>query len=195
LGSTLDEIYEEHEVDIRSADILDAGCGNGVYSKYYADRGAEVTGIDFSEAAIKSIREQGIVGDYGVGSIDSLPVDADSFDIVHCFSVLYHLVDDDNWADAISELNRVLRPGGGLLLRIDWIDDERDVAEHVRFRPKSRYQNLLRGVGCEVVETYTIYDEPRLAMVSKRIPWLLRMDSFWSRNAEQKLVFCRMNQA
>ncbi|MDL0118519.1 class I SAM-dependent methyltransferase [Halobacterium salinarum] len=194
LRSTLDEIYDEKEVEIHSADVLDAGCGNGVYSKYYADRGADVIGIDFSEAAIKSIRERGITGDFSVGSIDSLPQGSNTFDIVHCFSVLYHLVDDGNWADAISELARVLRPGGVLLLRIDWINEERDVAEHVRFRSKSKYRNLLQKAGIEVVETYPIYDEPRLAIVSARIPQLLSIDNFWSRNADQKLVFCRMDE-
>src|SRR5260370_4018822 len=45
-------------VDVRGKRVLDIGCGGGIYSKALSEFGAaSVTGIDFSEEALKRARE------------------------------------------------------------------------------------------------------------------------------------------
>lgn len=57
LFGRLDEIYSQRGIDLQTAAVLDAGCGNGIYSRYYAERGAEVVGIDFSDEAISLLKK------------------------------------------------------------------------------------------------------------------------------------------
>ena len=43
--------------DVRGKTILDVGCGSGIYAIYFAQRGAEVTGIDFSQGMLSLARK------------------------------------------------------------------------------------------------------------------------------------------
>ncbi|MBI5575901.1 MAG: class I SAM-dependent methyltransferase [Deltaproteobacteria bacterium] len=42
--------------DVRGKSILDVGCGSGIYSIYFAGKGARVTGLDFSDNMIALAR-------------------------------------------------------------------------------------------------------------------------------------------
>lgn len=44
--------------DIYGNRVLDIGCHEGYFSRFFAKAGAEVTGIDISEALIKAAREK-----------------------------------------------------------------------------------------------------------------------------------------
>jgi SAM-dependent methyltransferase len=81
--------------------VLDVGCGGKPYYPFFA--GAEsYVGVDVKENAAADV----------VGTIDALPVEDGSFDIVLCTQVLEHV---DDPAHAVSELNRVCAPGGRVL--------------------------------------------------------------------------------
>jgi ubiquinone/menaquinone biosynthesis C-methylase UbiE len=99
--------------------ILDAGCGRGETVLACARAGAEVAGIDYSEAAVELTREM-LAGvqpeaDIRVGSVTELPWPDASFDRVQFSDVIEHL-DPEQTVPALRELHRVLRPGGYLLV-------------------------------------------------------------------------------
>lgn len=92
------------------ARVLDAGCGSG---RLGLDTTAHVVGVDFSSTMLRTAasREDEIVQ----GSLlDGLPFADNSFDQIGCINVIYAL--GDGYATALSELHRVLRPGGQLFL-------------------------------------------------------------------------------
>jgi len=88
--------------------VLDYGCGEGLWSFYMAERGAEVTAIDISEVAVEQAKKR----------LTFLAMDAehtdfedDSFDLVCGTAILHHL--DLN--KCFAELARVLRPSGSAI--------------------------------------------------------------------------------
>lgn len=111
----LDETYGRRN-DLR---ILDAGSGTGAAMRYLS-RFGPVTGIDFSPLAVGFCRERGLER-LGQASVTALPFAGGSFDLVTSFDVLYHRAVGD-YHDALREFNRVLRPGGRLLLRLPAYD-------------------------------------------------------------------------
>jgi 2-polyprenyl-3-methyl-5-hydroxy-6-metoxy-1,4-benzoquinol methylase len=147
-----------------------------------------VVGVDFSDEAIKSIEENGINGEFSVGTVSSIPHRTDSFDVVHCFSVLYHIINDDAWGDAVAEPCRVLKPGGVLVLRIAWQEKEQDMAEHVRFRSKGEYKHRLKAAGVTNLSTHPIYDEPWMPTITSRISYILHSSLLWTENEDQKII-------
>jgi ubiquinone/menaquinone biosynthesis C-methylase UbiE len=98
--------------------ILDAGCGNGRYSRFLlrrADPDAVITGFDLSlnmlhraRARLASPRVSHVAAD-----LTRLPYADGAFDAVVCGWVLEHLPQPE---PGLFELARVLRPGGKLLL-------------------------------------------------------------------------------
>ena len=98
--------------------VLDAGCGRGEVLLACARAGAQVAGIDYSEAAVEISRETvaEVPGaDVRQGDITRLPWEDASFDRVLSGDVIEHL-DPPDGERMLREAHRVLRPGGWLVL-------------------------------------------------------------------------------
>lgn len=98
--------------------VLDAGCGRGEVLLACARAGADVAGIDYSEAAEEIARETlaGVARSEVVrGSVVALPWRDATFDRVLCADVIEHL-DPDEAVRALGEFHRVLRRGGLLVV-------------------------------------------------------------------------------
>jgi SAM-dependent methyltransferase len=81
--------------------VLDVGCGHKPYFPFFADA-ASYVGVD-----IEGNPEADLIG-----TVESLPVEDASFDIVLCTQVLEHVEDP---ALAVRELHRATAPGGRVL--------------------------------------------------------------------------------
>ncbi|MCI0378627.1 MAG: class I SAM-dependent methyltransferase [Gemmataceae bacterium] len=100
--------------------ILDAGCGNGRYSKFllrWADPDAFLTGFDLSERMLKRSRRRlkSPRVSHVAADITRLPYPDAYFDAVVCGWVLEHLPDP---RPGLKELARVMQSGGKLLLLV-----------------------------------------------------------------------------
>ena len=99
--------------------VLDAGCGTGDNTLFFASRGCQVTGIDFIEAAIKHARrkaaERGVPATFLVKDALTLKEWPERFDNV-IDSGLFHVFNDEDRQRYVEGLARVLRPGGRLFL-------------------------------------------------------------------------------
>ncbi|GAB3591502.1 class I SAM-dependent methyltransferase [Angustibacter peucedani] len=104
--------------DVAGQRVLDAGCGSGPLTAALRDAGAVVTGVDISSAMVELARRRlGEDADLHVADLDApLPFEDDTFDVVVASLVLHYLED---WTTALSELHRVLRPGGRLVLSVN----------------------------------------------------------------------------
>jgi SAM-dependent methyltransferase len=104
--------------DVAPAQVLEVGCGWGAFAARVADElGAAVTAIDLSPRMVELARERGVHA--RVGDVQDLPFAASSFDVAVANWMLYHVRDLDR---GISELARVLRPGGRLVAATNAID-------------------------------------------------------------------------
>ncbi len=107
--------------EVRGQAVLDAGCGTGIFSVIFARNGAgQVTGIDISPGSLETAR--GLKAKFRIDNAEferqdmlHLPFADGSFDIVWAWGTVHHTTDP---LRAISELVRVLRPGGSLLLAV-----------------------------------------------------------------------------
>jgi SAM-dependent methyltransferase len=104
--------------DVAGRRILDAGCGSGPLMAALRDQGAIVTGFDKSAGMLELARRRlGDDADLRVADLGSpLPFPGGTFDDVIASLVLHYLED---WGPALTELRRVLKPGGRLIVSVD----------------------------------------------------------------------------
>ena len=104
--------------DVAGRRILDAGCGAGPLSASLRDRGAHVSGFDFSATMVELARKRlGEDADLRVADISQpLPYGDQAFDDVIAALVLHYLED---WTAPLAELRRIIRPGGRLILAVN----------------------------------------------------------------------------
>lgn len=97
--------------------ILDVGCGGGFFANEFFKLGADVVGIDYSKYAINFSKDRFSDIDFRVASGYSLEMfEKESFDIVTLLDVIEHM---SNQNETLSELYRVLKPGGYLVISTD----------------------------------------------------------------------------
>lgn len=107
-----------------SKKLLDLGCGTGNDVARLAGAGFHVTGLDFSSKAIDSARAKEIQGaDFAQANMaDSLPFPANCFDAV-LSNVAFHMFDDSTTARVVSEVRRILKPGGDFIFHVNSRED------------------------------------------------------------------------
>ena len=103
----------------RDSAVLEVGCGLGTDAVNFARAGAQYTGVDLTEASIELVRRrfelEGLAADLRVADAEALPFADNWFDLVYSHGVLHHTPDTQR---AISEVRRVLKPGGTAMVML-----------------------------------------------------------------------------
>jgi 2-polyprenyl-3-methyl-5-hydroxy-6-metoxy-1,4-benzoquinol methylase len=143
--------------------VLDVGCGEGAFCAQLAAAGALPLGVEVAEAALERARRRH--PDLSFERVEPhgpWPLEDSAFDVVWASEVIEHVADTARW---LSEVRRVLRPGGRLLLttpshgrlrrtlvalaRFEAHFDP--VGQHLRFYSRRSLTALLDDFGFEAV--------------------------------------------
>jgi ubiquinone/menaquinone biosynthesis C-methylase UbiE len=93
--------------------VLEIGCGLGTDGAQFAVAGAHYTGVDLTDAAIELAQTRfeifNLQGKFHTADAEKLDFADGSFDLVYSHGVLHHTPDIER---AVSEIHRVLKPGG-----------------------------------------------------------------------------------
>ncbi|MBR5421843.1 MAG: methyltransferase domain-containing protein [Lachnospiraceae bacterium] len=104
--------------------VLDLGCGTGNDTLYLIEHGKQVISCDQSENAIDNIRKNfpEVKEAMCFNMLDGLPFEDASFDLVIADLSLHYFREADT-KSIISDIFRVLMPGGHLILRVNSVND------------------------------------------------------------------------
>ncbi|MER5391727.1 class I SAM-dependent methyltransferase [Saccharopolyspora sp. NPDC002686] len=175
--------------DVSGRRVLDAGCGNGYFSRMLAARGAHVVGVEPAGSLLAFAREkEGELGQgvsYVQADLTRLPALGGPFDAVVCSMVLMAIPD---WKPALRGCVESLRPGGLLVFSVvhpafeqlwtSWREhgeyrtsrylEEYEIPGHAPdfHRPMSAYLNELAALGCRLREVVEPGLDPAVAAQS-----------------------------
>lgn len=128
-----------------AASVLDYGCGRGRLCDELAQRGYQrLVGVDYSPEMIAAAQRAHPAADFRVVDGSSLPFPTAGFDAALLFAVLTCIAGNSTQRQLVTELRRVLRPGGLLLVS--------DYPLQTDHRNLARYEAFAQETGSGVVD-------------------------------------------
>ncbi len=151
-------------LNFADARVLDIGSGTGFYVEQWRQQGVRaVTGSDWTDVSVRNLREtyrqessvQIIALDITAALPDTL--DGAGFDIISMFDVIFHIVDDSAYEQAVQNIYRLLAPGG-LFIFSDYFLHHTAIAPrpHTAFRSLSQTEAVLRDTGFVVQQRFPL---------------------------------------
>jgi SAM-dependent methyltransferase len=157
--------------DVDGKRVLDLGCGSGEKTAWLCRRGAHLVGIDVSSELValaeQRLRRSGLAAELKVGSAYALEIADESVDVIFCASVIHHL----NITAAVSEMRRVLKPGGAIVLKEpirfseayarlrNLLPTRRDVSKYEHPLTRSEFASITEAFTCDGLRYF-------------RLPWI-----------------------
>jgi SAM-dependent methyltransferase len=136
------------------AKVLDVGCGQGVALKHFVARGCDATGVALNPTDVEACRRQG----FHVLEMDQSFLDFPDaqFDLVWCRHCLEHSIFP---FFTLSELHRVLKPGGWLYVEVQAPDtscQHQNNRNHYSVLGKSMLASLITRTGFKILDVMDI---------------------------------------
>jgi SAM-dependent methyltransferase len=104
-----------------NTEIADFGCGPGLYTMRLAERGASVTGIDFSENSLQYAQKVAAEKSLKVNYVRANYLDFDTtdrFDLIIMIMCDFCVLSPEQREKLLSKFNSLLKPGGSVLLDV-----------------------------------------------------------------------------
>jgi SAM-dependent methyltransferase len=153
-------------IDLPHSRILDIGSGSGFYIELWQDfAAASISGCDLTDASVSYLRSRFPCNEfYKVDIGEALPPDLPRhFDVISAFDVLFHIVDDDRFACAISNIARLLATDGLFCFSDLFLHRTTERGTHFVSRSLWDIERVLARYGLEVVErrpVFVLMNEP-----------------------------------
>lgn len=108
--------FIDKKAPLAGKSVIDVGCGGGILSESMARKGASVTGIDMSMAALNVAKlhqyQSGLQIDYRLMTAEEMAAEQpETYDIMTCLEMLEHVPDP---ASIIQACAKLVKPGGDI---------------------------------------------------------------------------------
>jgi 2-polyprenyl-3-methyl-5-hydroxy-6-metoxy-1,4-benzoquinol methylase len=145
--------------------ILDIGCGTGFYIDRWKTRKAgKITGMDLTDVAVQQLRAKYPDCEFLQGDIgDSSKPPQEEVDVVSAMDVLFHIVDDKRYAQALRNIYSLVKPGGYFVFTEFFLHHEPLVAQHHVSRTLASIGKMAEDAGFSIVKrapTHILMNQP-----------------------------------
>lgn len=100
------------KIGLTGGRLVDIGCSYGAFLQYAGSKGWDAEGVELSEHTARFAREQRNLKVF-TGFVENAAFPSDHFDVITMWDVIEHF---DDPVRTLRELDRILRPGGALLI-------------------------------------------------------------------------------
>jgi SAM-dependent methyltransferase len=143
-------------VEVSRADVLDIGSGTGFWLDVWRSLGVRtLVGSDMTQVALQKLRDQ----DPGlellhldISEIDAIATIKKRFDLISAFDVLFHIMEQNQFENAISNVAKLLRPGGYFLFTDTFVHGKTVWANHQVSRSLEAITRILGASGFEIIK-------------------------------------------
>jgi SAM-dependent methyltransferase len=154
----LDLLFGSYEINIQGQSVLDVGSGTGFFVDYYHQKGAQVIGLDIAQSSVNYLHQQFPACEFYVADVSDQPLPVNEpVSLISVISVLYHIVDDLRFQQALHNLIEILAPQGYFLLSDIFTSKSLLVGKHARFRSLSDYESIFQAQNMRVLAISPMY--------------------------------------
>jgi ubiquinone/menaquinone biosynthesis C-methylase UbiE len=196
----------EHAQCRASDRVLDIATGTGFTALSFAPLVAEVVGLDVSEGMLAKAREQARAAglsnvSFETGAAESIPFPDAQFDIVTCRVAPHHFLSVPAF---LTEANRVLRPGGRLLIADTTVPDNAPEVDawqnraerlrdqsHVRNYSPSEWRTFVNAAAFNIEDLATLDESASMNLDD----WLAKSGCTGESAAEVRRMFAEASEA
>ena len=148
--------------------VLDAGCGNGVYSLYLSDK-FKVIGVDISEKQIELARQNSPKVNFICEDMTKINFPDEYFDGILSFYAIIHVPRDEHY-DLLSSFYKMLKVNGFVLLIFQSNNDPESYEESFFDRGVRMYWSgfdkntnltMLKNIGFKIIWSKSIKESPK----------------------------------
>ncbi len=146
---------EELGLDPAGSRVLDVGAGSGYYVDFWRALGVQnLVGVDLSREGVERLAAKYpeyrfLCEDVTSPSI-SATIDA-QFSVITVFDVIYHITDDEAAQRVLISMSGLLDQDGYLLVFDHILGKDYALRQHVKYRGKEHYAEMLHRAGLEIV--------------------------------------------
>jgi SAM-dependent methyltransferase len=140
--------------------VLDAGCGQGHFARFYAAEypSSVYLGLDISERAIAHLRQTIPGVEFQTANLCNWhDPHGRTFDLIQSFEVLHLILDDEAMTGALANLSRQIAPGGALLVTAALPERTEQRSDYLRYRSRSFWERAIAAVGLRLVAERPMY--------------------------------------
>lgn len=142
--------------------VIDIGSGTGFYVERWLARGAQVTGVDITDVAVGELtrrfpQARFIRANIGAALEGELSSARAVYDAASAFDVLFHIVDDVQYARALDNIATLVKPGGWFLWSDNFIHRPTVRVAHQASRSLAEATTAVEAAGFEIVDRVPMF--------------------------------------
>lgn len=157
--NVVDHVLEEELRNLTPGKALDLGCGSGVNAFVLARKGWSVTGVDWSERAVKIANKEALKEQLDARFIEADVTTWKSDDKYNLVISTFALPDGDGWKKTLATAKKALAPGGTLIVE-EWDKSMNDIwgmKDFIEFSLED-IVDALKGLNIEKAEVLVFND-------------------------------------
>lgn len=136
--------------------ILDLGCGNGRLYQLFENMQVHYMGVDQSAGLLEQAKQKFPEATFLLGDFAQIPVEDQTVHKIYAIASYHHLPDEATRVQSLFEMQRVLKPGGTIILlnwnlHSDWAKEKYAAVER---EPKEFFIPWKTGAGENLGERY-----------------------------------------
>jgi SAM-dependent methyltransferase len=169
--------------DISTLRVLDVGCGIGLVHHYIAGRVGKLEGVDVSGASLAVARQSNPDASYREYDGNVLPYGDSDFDCAFAICVMHHVA-AERWPAFLSEMRRVVRPGGLIVIvehnplnpATQWVVRTNEIDADAELVTPWTLRALLKSIGVSRFSTkfvlFTPFEGRLFRWLDRTLSWL-----------------------